>query len=252
MKVNPRPKIYFDDVVAAMWHEFEEHAQQIDDILMCFGEASLQVNFPKSALCWKALAQIGFMMLAEEHKLLEERMQGVLDAALLKNKKEARMHAAIVGFLRNHIKNCEELLALLNRLAKKNILFQQKDDEINLLIMSKKLVAKSILLVSLRPDKLFILHPDASDYKIGVQLAQCGLTVGLFLKNLTDTRMKHPVMHEELLATDKELKHFKNIVKGEEILMHADYENLAHSTVYSNNRVNRTMHRINDYFGARW
>ena len=62
MKVNPRPKIYFDDIMAAMWHEFEEHIQWIDEILTCFGEAGSQVNLPKSVLCQKALAWVSFWM----------------------------------------------------------------------------------------------------------------------------------------------------------------------------------------------
>ena len=70
--VQPKPKIYFDDILAVMWHEFKEHIQQIDEILTVFKEAGLQINLPKSVIYQKALAQLGFMLMKDGFKSLEE------------------------------------------------------------------------------------------------------------------------------------------------------------------------------------
>ena len=60
MEVAPKPKIYFNDALAAFWHEFKEHLQWIDEILTKFEEAGIKINLPKSALCQKALDWLGF------------------------------------------------------------------------------------------------------------------------------------------------------------------------------------------------
>ena len=162
------------------------------------------------------------------------------------------MCTAMINFMHNHVKDRANILAPLNRLTKKDVPWQWKEDEMNAFIRSKKAIAEAVLLTYPRPGKLFVLYPDASDLQIGAQLTQCGLTAGLFSKKLTDTQKRYPVIHKELLAADAGLKYFKNIVKGAEILIHTDHENLTHGTIHSNDRVNRAMCRINDDFGAKW
>ena len=234
-----------------MWHEFEEHIQWIDEILTVFEKAGLQINLPKSVIYQKALAQLGFMLIKDGFKPLEQRIQGILDIASLKNKKEVRMCIAMINFIRNHVKDRADILAPLNRLTKKDVPQQWKEDEMNAFIRSKKAIAEAVLLTYPRPGKLFVLYPDASDLQIGAQLTQCGLTAGLFSKKLIDTQKRYPVIHKELLTVDAGLKYFKNIIKGAEILIRTDHENLTHSAIHSDDRVNRVICRINDDFGAR-
>ena len=39
--IEPRSKIYFDDVLAAFWHEFQEYLAWIDEILTKFEQADI-------------------------------------------------------------------------------------------------------------------------------------------------------------------------------------------------------------------
>ena len=59
--VQPRsPNLYIDNILAALKHSFGEDIQCLDQIFERLGEAVIQININKSALCQKELEYVGF------------------------------------------------------------------------------------------------------------------------------------------------------------------------------------------------
>ena len=75
----------------------------IDEILENLKEAGLKINLPKSVPCHKELAWLGFWLAQELCRQLPNRIQGILDTAPLRNKKEVRMLVGMLNFTRNHV-----------------------------------------------------------------------------------------------------------------------------------------------------
>ena len=128
IEVVPQPKMYFNDILAACQHEFDKHLEQINKILEKFKGASIQINLPKSVLCQKQLEWLGFRLSQEGYQLIPDRIQGILDIALLRNKKEVQMYCTMVNFIQNYIKNRAEMLEPLTRLTKDSEPWAQKEE----------------------------------------------------------------------------------------------------------------------------
>ena len=95
------------------------------------------------------------------------------------------------------------MLEPLTCLTKDGELQAQRYEQIKAFEDSKRAVGESTLLTHPQPDREFILYPDASNYQVGAQLIQCGLTIGLDSSKLTNTQKRCPTMCKELLAADK-------------------------------------------------
>ena len=70
---------------------------------------------------------------------------------------------------------------------------------------------------------------------------------------LTSTQQTYPVSDKESLSAEKGLAAFSNMIKGAEIMSHADHKTLTHSptTNHQSDRVLRQMIRAKQEFGVK-
>ncbi len=79
------------------------------------------------------------------------------------------------------------------------------------------------------PNCPFDLYPDASStYAMGAVLEQDGKIISTFSRKFTGAQLKYTVTGQELLAAVKACKHFFQIIRGCEIRIHTDHQNLTH------------------------
>ncbi len=106
----------------------------------------------------------------------------------------------------------------------------------------KAIVAESIMLTYPDPNCPFDLYPDASStYAMGAILVQDGKVISTFSRKFNDAQLKNTVTGQELLAASEACKHFGQMIRGCEIGIHTDHQNLTHNdTVHVNLGEQRT------------
>ena len=95
------PKVYINDVLVAFYQTFEEYPETLEQILQRIGDARLQINLEKSALCQKVLEYVSFWLGPNGYKPLASRIEGILDAQPPQNKKEVKTFQEMIDFIKN-------------------------------------------------------------------------------------------------------------------------------------------------------
>ena len=110
----------------------------------------------------------------------------------------------------------------------------------------KQLISKETLLTY--PDfKLpFEIHTDASQVQLGACISQAGKPVAFYSRKLNPAQTRYTTTERELLSIVETLKEFRNILLGQEIIIHTDHENLTFKH-FNSDRVMRWRLFIEEY-----
>ena len=84
-------------------------------------------------------------------------------------------------------------------------------------------------------------------------LVQDGKVISTFSRKFNDAQLKYTVTDQELLAAAEACKHFKQIIKGCEITIHTDHQNLVYDEArHASMRVLRTRLLLDEEYGAKF
>ena len=76
--------------------------------------------------------------------------------------------------------------------------------------------------------KPFVIHSDASDVQFGAIISQDRKPLAYYTRKLDSAQKNYTVGGKELLGIIKELKAFKNVLRGMEIIVYTDHLNLLY------------------------
>jgi hypothetical protein len=157
-----------------------------------------------------------------------------------------------LNFIKNHIPRRAEICEPITRLTKKDVRFVWGEEQQRAFDKLKAVVLETILLTYPNPNRPFDIYPNASStYAMGAVLAQGGKIISTFSRKFNDAQLKYIVTGQELLAAVEACKHFKQIIRGCEIRIHTDHQNLTHDgMVHVNLRQQRAQILLDSEFGA--
>jgi hypothetical protein len=147
----------------------------------------------------------------------------------------------VINFIKNHIPQRAEICEPITWLTRKDVKFIWGEEQQRAFDKVKAVISESIMLEYPNPNRPFDIYPDASStYAMGAVLAQDKKIVSTFSRKLNDTQLKYTVTGQELLAAVEACKHFAQIIRGCEIRIHTDHQNLTHDdTRHTNLREQR-------------
>ena len=90
----------------------------------------------------------------------------------------------------------------------------------------KRIMARETLLAYPDFSKEFHIHTDASDVQLGAVILQENRPIAFFSRKLHPAQMRYTVTERELLSIVEVLKEFRNILLGQQIVVHTDHANL--------------------------
>jgi RNase H-like domain found in reverse transcriptase len=109
-----------------------------------------------------------------------------------------------------------------------------------------KLTAKETLLTYPNFNKTFEIHTDASKVQLEDCILQEGRRVALYSRKLNPAQTRYTITERELLSIVETLKEFRNILLGQQIIVHTDHANLTYKN-FNSDRVMRWRLFIEEY-----
>jgi RNase H-like domain found in reverse transcriptase len=110
----------------------------------------------------------------------------------------------------------------------------------------KRLIAKETLLTYPNFNKMFEIHTDASKVQLGACISQEGRPVAFYSRTLNLAQTRFTTTEREFLSIVKTLQEFRNILLGQQIIVHTHHANLTYKNFFSD-RVMRWRLFIEEY-----
>ena len=119
------------------------------------------------------------------------------------------------------------LLAPLSALTSVNVKFIWKEEHQKAFEAIKRVIAREVLCAYPDFNKLFEIHIDATKTQIGAVISQDEKPVAFYSRKMNSAQKNYTVTEKELLSIVATLKEFRNILLGQQLVVHTDHKNLT-------------------------
>jgi hypothetical protein len=165
---------FIDNIALITNGSFENHLNQLDEILQRLKENNLQVNGDKSSFCAIEAKFPGFVFTRQGVKPQVKKVKAIVKIATPKTVKQVCSFIGMINYYKDHIPHHSDLLTPLTALTKKGAQFKWTDDSQHSFNELKQLLAKQTVLAY--PDFTipFEIYMDTSNKQIGSVIQQSG------------------------------------------------------------------------------
>ena len=226
-------RAYLDDLLVISKGNFEDHLEQLEQVLSKLSEAGLRVNATKSSFCSTQLKYLGYIINRQGMSPLPKKVDAILQMKAPSTKRELRKFIGMVNFYRDMWPKRSENLAPLTTMTSKNAKFNWTEHCNKSFEDMKNIIAKQALLAYPDFTKEFHIHTDASKVQLGACISQDGKPLAFYSRKLLDAQTRYTTTERELLAIVETLKEFRNILLGQKLIIHTDHANLTYKNLTS-------------------
>ena len=240
-------RAYLDDLlVISNSPDLKIHLHQLEETFNILSDAGLKVNVAKSHFCREELEYLGYWVTRDGIKPLAKKVEAILNIDEPKTRKQVRRFIGMINYYRDMWIRRSETLAPLTALTSKNTPWRWTDVEQCAFDQIKKILAQEALLSHPNFSKPFHIHTDASKVQLGAVISEDDRPIAFYSKKLTDTQTRYSTTERELLSIVEVLKEFRNILLGQELIIHMDHKNLTYSN-FTTEKVMRWRLFIEEY-----
>jgi hypothetical protein len=152
-------------------------------------------------------------------------------------KRELRRFIGMINYYRDMWAKRSHMLAPLTSMTSATDIWKWTDEHQKAFKNAKWMLAAKVLLAYPDFNAPFQIHTDASDLQLGAVISQNNKPIAFYSRKLNPAQRNYTTTERELLAILETLKEFKNILLGQEIIVHTDHKNL----MYKNFNTERVM-----------
>ena len=138
-------------------------------------------------------------------------------------------------------------MAPLTKLVGKNTKFEWGQEQQKAFDEMKAIMSQETALAFPDFQKEFHVYTDASDYQLGAVIMQEGKPLAFYSRKLNQAQQGYTTGEQELLSIVETLKEFRNILLGQQIVVHTDHKNILYDGDLSNDRIRRWRHLLEEY-----
>jgi hypothetical protein len=239
-------RAYLDDVLIPTKNSFEEHLEQLEQVLTRLQSAGLKVNASKSKFCQDKLEYLGYVITRSGIQPNMKKVEAILKIDTPKTRKQLRAFIGMVNYYRDLYPRRSHILAPLSSMTSAKVKWQWTEVHQKAFDDMKQVIAKETLMAFPDFTKPFEIHTDASKVQLGACISQDNKPIAFYSRKLNAAQTRYTTTERELLSIVETLKEFKNILWGQQIIIHTDHENLTYKQLNSE-RVLRWRLFIEEY-----
>jgi RNase H-like domain found in reverse transcriptase len=221
--------------------------QHLEQVLTRLAEAGLKINASKSSFCCDESEYLGYLINCKGVRPTLKKVEAISNIATPKTcPKQLHSFIGMVNYYRDMWPKRSHLLTTLSALTSSKTKWKWTEECQTAFDEMKQLISRKTLLTY--PDfKLpFKIHTDASQVQLGACISQAGKPVAFYSKKLNPAQTRYTTTEQELLSIVETLKGFRNILLGQEIIVHTDHENLTYKH-FNSDQVMRWQLFIEEY-----
>jgi hypothetical protein len=211
--------VSFDDILIYS-KSLDEHVEHIRYVLVVLQEQKLYANLEKCTFCTDKVVFLGFVVSRQGVEVDEEKIKSISDWMPPQNVNQVKSFLRLAGFYWRFVKDFSTIVAPINELTKKEVLFkwgeaQQRAFE----ELKTKLTTAPVLAL---PDfgKTFEIECDASGIGIGGVLMQERRPIAYFNEKLSGPTLNYSVYDKELYALVQSLETWQHYLFPKEFVIH--------------------------------
>ena len=220
-------RAYIDDLLCITNGDFGDHLEKLELVFQRLQKAGLKVNAKKSFFGKHELEYLGYWITREGIQPLADKVKAMHAIKEPKNKRELRRFIGIVNYYRDMWIRRSHLLAPLASLTSKKAKWRWQNEHRQAFEQIKKVISKETLLAYPNFDKPFVIHTDASHTQLGAVISQDNRPIAFYSRKLNPAQTRYTTTERELLSIVETLKEFRNILLGQQIVVHTDHKNLT-------------------------
>jgi len=115
--------VYFDDILIYS-KTLEEHFDHLHVVFNVLRENKLHANLKKCSFCLEFVVFLGLVISSKGIRVDEEKVKAIREWPIPENANKVRSFHSLTSFYRRFLKNFSSLVAPLNELVKKNVVFK--------------------------------------------------------------------------------------------------------------------------------
>jgi putative transposase len=195
-------QVYLDDILITSSESFHDHLAKLNVVFKRLENANFCANLKKCFFAQDELKYLGYWL---THRGLQPQPKKV--EAILR--------------LRSH------LLAPLSVLVSPKAKFEWRKEHQEAFEKIKTLISKETILTFPNFNEPFHIYTDASKYQLGVVvIMQNDKPIAFYSRKLNSVQKRYTTGEQELLSIVETLKEFRNILLGQQIIIHTDHRNI--------------------------
>lgn len=233
-EINQFLLIYIDDGLVFS-NSFEDHVKHLDVILTKASKACLSLSIAKCRFGYTETKLLGHIVGRNGYRMDMSKVERICNWPQPKNLTEVNRFVGMVQYYRRYIPNMSAVIAPLNQLKKKDVVFNWGEEQERSFADCKKWLMSDAVLAHPDFTRPFVLYTDASNVGIGGVLSQevigeKGMLRPIFFgsKALTDQEKRISVYEKEFFAIVYFIHFFKIYLMGHRFLVYTDQKSLQY------------------------
>ena len=219
---------FLDDVMV-LGKSFDEHLENLREVLERFKQHNLKLKPKKCALFQTETKFLGRIVTGENISVDPESIEPVKDWPTPKCTRDVERFLGFANYNREHVPRLAEVAVPLYNLTGKNPFTWNQEHE-TAFNEIKAALLKPVTLSLPDPDATFVLDVDASNIAVAAQLSQLRdgkeVPVSYGSKSLTPQQRKYCATRKELLALIVFARQYRHYLLGRPFIVRTDHSSL--------------------------
>ena len=231
-------RTYIDDILITSDGTFEEHLQHVHEVLSRLEKAGFRANVRKCFFAKPEIEYLGYWLMQKGIQPQPKKVEAILRLNPPKTKRQLRHFLGMVNYYRDMWQKRSHILAPLTGMVSEVATWKWGKEQQQAFEEMKRVISQETLLTFPDFEKPFHIYTDASNYQLGAVIMQNDKPLAFYSRKLNSAQKNYTTGEQELLSIVETLKEFRNILWGQEIIVHTDHINIVYGKL-SNERITR-------------
>ena len=222
---------YLDDIQVTTAGSFEDHLKHVEElVLQWLTDAGFAVNLRKSSFAVNEIDYlVGYWITHRGIQHQPKKVEVIMRLTPPTTKRELRRFLGMINYSSDMMwRRRSHILAPLTAMCSAKAKYVWGDKEQKAFKDLKAIISRETLLAFPDFSKDFHVYTDSSDYQLGAVIMQDDRPLAFY------SRKRNSTQKQELLSVLEALKEFKNILLGQNLIVHTDHKNLLYQKMLSN------------------
>jgi hypothetical protein len=242
----PNIQVYLDDSLITSNGKFEEHAAIMEQVLEILQKANFRANLRKCYCGGSKIDYLGYEITRDGIQPQTKKVEAILKLSTPKTKRQLGHLLGMINYYRDMWQKRSYMLAPLTGLVSPLVKYKWGEEQHKAFDYIKQKVSQETLLAFPDFEKEFHLYTDAPNKQLGAVIMQEGKPLAFYSRKLNSAHTHYTTGEKELLSIVETLKEFRDILLGQQVIVHTDHLNILYGKL-SNERITRWILLLEEY-----